>query len=71
MTAKQRVTRVPMGSKCLASPEDAGCTGGVGEQWGGAVTILLLAKNCNEVLEQNSFSLCPEGKDIPQRSSKM
>lgn len=71
VTAKQRVTCVPMGSKHLASPEDAGCTGLVGEQWSVAVTILLLAKNCNEALGKNSFSLCHEGKDIPKISSKM
>lgn len=48
-----------MGSTRLASPADAAAAR-LGEQWGGAVTVSLLAKNGNEALGQTSFSPCPK-----------
>lgn len=55
MTVKHRFTCVLMGSKCPASPEDTGYTGWVGKQGDGVVTVVLLAKNCNEMLGLNSL----------------
>lgn len=54
-TVKHRFICVLMGSKCPASPEDAGYTGWAGEQGDGVVIVVLLAKNCNEMLGLNSL----------------
>jgi len=70
MPAKQRVTCVLMGSKLLTSPEVTGCTGRVGEQRGGAVTVLLLSKNCNEALGQKAFLFVLKEKISPKAAAR-